>query len=82
MLFFYIKLLVFTRISACTINVNLEGNKSEEYNLAVWEKDDISSYSIRNDFTFKFGYDGVNKYEYLTPSKKDICPRQISLLLT
>lgn len=27
------------------INVNLEGNKSEEYNLAVWEKDGIS-YSI------------------------------------
>ncbi|OOM75990.1 hypothetical protein [Clostridium sp. BL-8] len=27
------------------LNVNLEGNKSEEYNLAVWEKDGIS-YSI------------------------------------
>jgi hypothetical protein len=27
------------------INVNLEGNKSEEYNLAAWEKDGIS-YSI------------------------------------
>ena len=27
------------------ININLEGNKSKEYNLAVWEKDGIS-YSI------------------------------------
>lgn len=27
------------------ININLEGNKSKEYNLAVWERDDIS-YSI------------------------------------
>jgi hypothetical protein len=27
------------------INITLEGNKSEEYNLAAWEKDGIS-YSI------------------------------------
>ena len=27
------------------INITLEGNKSKEYNLALWEKDDVS-YSI------------------------------------
>ena len=30
------------------ISINLEGNKSEEYNLAVWEKDGIS-YSISDE---------------------------------
>jgi hypothetical protein len=35
-------------VKANGISVNLEGNKSEEYNLAVWEKDGIS-YSISSE---------------------------------